>query len=642
MSKSHDRDFIGLYRAIIADIAAYHPTLTKGLKRDLLRLETLYRTRGEAVFLLDLPAIGSEFLLALDSGKLSLMCLPLAGRINTRTPIPRLFQGVWLQLFDRSGCLRANIDTNDVFFMQTLLFACKKFRRESTDAAKFSAVKAFYDVDLALPPPSTMWDGDGSDVPTHKSGSFSDLRSRDMDIFGGTSRPIDELDHALVVLQDTADRLSVLIGEFIPSDYRFRHGPGAVAEFPRGKGYKYSFPTWGQRLQHVFPYEVFGIANASVLGSGFEMPTTTSLTEGASRLIAVPKTAKGPRLIAAEPLSHQWCQQSIRDFLDSRIRHTYLSRSIDFRRQDLSGDMARAASSSRTYATLDLKEASDRLSCYAVQRFFRKNIPLLEALVATRTRYVTCDFDSKAPKLHKLRKFSSMGSALTFPIQSLFFLGVCLSAGIMAGGRTPKSLSSLCRQVRVYGDDLIVPVAWVPWVVKLLDACFLKVNSSKSFWNGSFRESCGTDAYEGDIVTPARVLEFYSESKPSSLISTIAVANNLFRKGMWHTSVWMTSSVPEKIMRMIPRVGWEPGIFGLVCPSESAFPRRRRWNADLQREEAQVLMAVAKKKEASRYEGAANLLQYFTEDPTSTPLADWESGVFAGTVLLLKRAWVAV
>jgi hypothetical protein len=639
LTKSQLSNFIGLYSGILKDIEVYHPTLRKDLGRDLLRLKTLASNSGSKVFTLLLPALGKRFDLSLETGVLDLHSLPLSRRWRVGSKIPRLFRGIWMTMFDDNGCLKSDIDPNDVLFMRTLLFAMKKYQSECAPSATFEAVKEYYDVEASLPEPSQIWDGDGSDFGPNWNPHLSDFS---LDPAGLLAEVSDREDWELLcITQKCADRVATVLGEFIPSKARFRHGPGAVSDLASRKDFKYSFPAWGPRLQHIFPASEFAFANLreSVNVDDYEAPNLP-LVEGISYLIAVPKTQKSPRLIAKEPTCHQWCQQSVRDFLTDAIGRCYIGRSIDFGRQDLSGEAARHASITKESATVDLSSASDRLSCALVERVFRRNPTILSALVASRTRYLANRIDKKSPSLHKLRKFASMGSALTFPIQSLVFYTLCLSAGIATERPHKWDLASLSRRVRVYGDDLIIPVAWMPMVEKLFKLLLLKINRDKTFSKGNFRESCGSDCFSGYFVSPGQVRQFYQESSLTSLQGHVQSANNLYFKGLWHAASALLHQVPDKVRNLIPILDWRSESFGLLSASGYLFHSKRRWNKDLQREEYAAITFRVKALHTSRHEGSANLLQFFTEDPTNQMLSIWESGRVTEPLSVARKGWV--
>jgi hypothetical protein len=276
----------------------------------------------------------------------------------------------------------------------------------------------------------------------------------------------------------------------------FKHGPGAVAE--RLKNWeKFQFPNWPHKLEGAFPFHLCGTTPYSGVG---QPPNH----EVAARLIAVPKTAKGPRLIAAEPTSHQWCQQLLLRFLFDQCRAFFGTHFIDFKDQGKSGSMVLQASFDRELATVDLSDASDRLTCWTVERMIRKNPSLLHALHAARTRYVRDEVSDELNFL-SLRKFASQGTATTFPIMSLVML--CIALGITFSKHEAVTRASIMRrrtQVRVFGDDIIIPKHGYARLVRAMELLELKVNEAKSYVNGHFRESCGTDGYMGYEITPVR------------------------------------------------------------------------------------------------------------------------------------------
>jgi len=92
-----------------------------------------------------------------------------------------------------------------------------------------------------------------------------------------------------------------------------------------------------------------------------------------------------------------------------------------------------------------------------------------------------------------------MGSALTFPLEAMIFLGIVVLAAskVRHVSVTMEFVRSLHGSVRVYGDDIIVPVDIAEGAVELLEVFGLRVNRSKSFWTGKFRESCGVTTSTG-------------------------------------------------------------------------------------------------------------------------------------------------
>ncbi|DAD49989.1 TPA_asm: RNA-directed RNA polymerase, partial [ssRNA phage Esthiorhiza.2_31] len=650
MSKRYEEAYLRMVQGVFLDALTLDPTLHKSFERDLLRLKALIRQNGIPVFMIWLPAIDKALCRALDSNFLPSLQLPLTGKRNGKSRIPKLFQGIWMKIFDDSGCLMQDCDPTFVLLLRQLLSGFSKMRMEAPESALYRTTGDFFHVESNIPPPHPLWDGDGSNIDVIDPGSLLDLDPGVGDLYGDSS-PTN-----ISILLDTCQRLADVVassfGVYSPGESAFRHGRGATSEFRRGEGYKYSFPAWSSRLEYVYPYNEFGTSNSSLLGDISQFEVTPPSSDGQSRLIPVPKTHKAPRLIAAEPAANQWCQQNLLNFfvdalsVDRQSKRPSIGLSIDFERQDLSGITALESSQHGQLATIDLKEASDRLSCWLIQRLWRSNYSILSALVACRTRYLYNDVDSKLPSHIKLRKFATMGSALTFPMQSLAFFVICIASGLVhrntMNGVHRVSLRNwreLCRDVRIYGDDLIVPVEWMTGLRSLMTAVGLKINDDKTFEGSSFRESCGIDAFRGYDVTPVKVKCFADTSKPSTVISVIDTCNLLHVKGLWHTAQSLRSSVD---LRNIGVHHVSDGYWGDVSFSGRKVSHlKMRWSPTVHRNEYLMLQPRAVSRSTRRFEGASNLLQYFTEDPTSSSLADWQSGKSAVSDAGICRRWVS-
>lgn len=254
-----------------------------------------------------------------------------------------------------------------------------------------------------------------------------------------------------------------------------------------------------------------------------------------------------------------------------------------------------------------------------------------------------------------------MGSAVTFPLQCIIFTMFAVAAVIISRKQSvnEKHIVDACREVRVYGDDIIVPVSSYPVLVSMLSACFLKVNESKSFVNGPFRESCGMDAMDGIDITPAYFLQGYEPNSPESVMSVVESSNNFHLKGMWRTANYILLLIPYSVRRLIPSYGpslwpsvktladtYGPG-FSLATASYSSGYRatgKTRWNSDLHREEVRVLDLLTKIR-YSVPEGEAALFQFFTE--STGPYTKWgdptevkELGQGQQPVHQLVKRWV--
>ena len=321
-----------------------------------------------------------------------------------------------------------------------------------------------------------------------------------------------------------------------------QHGPGATADRLVGND-KWNQLEWPSRLEREFPiaenvfssYSEFlsNESGVSFLEPGAERPV---------RVITVPKTLKTPRIIAIEPTAMQYMQQGLlRSLVDGIEGDDNAYNFIRFIDQTENQKLAELGSLNSSLATLDLSEASDRVSNQHVRALLRKHSHLNRAVDACRSRKA----DVPGYGVQRLAKFASMGSALCFPFEALVFCTVVFLGIEQKLNRllTQKDIKSFYGQVRVYGDDIIVPTEYVLPVVDALESYGFKVNRSKSFWTGKFRESCGKEYYEGHDVSITRVRTILPTHRSDALeiTSTVSTRNSFYKAGYWRTAAFLDS-----------------------------------------------------------------------------------------------------
>jgi len=342
-----------------------------------------------------------------------------------------------------------------------------------------------------------------------------------------------------------------------------KHGPGAVADGLTSNG-KYNLRTWTSRLEGVLPSSEHVIPNARFshilddvhfLEPGSEMPV---------KVISVPKTLKTPRIIAMEPAHMQYVQQALsRCFLECYRESDILPKLIGFDDQVPNQDLARRGSLNGDTATLDLSDASDRVSNQLVRAMVRRFATLHRAVDATRSRKADVDGFGEI----RLAKYASMGSALCFPIEAMVFTTL-IFVGIQRSlnrSLTRRDIYALADSVRVYGDDLIVPVDHVLSVVSALEHFGAQVGTDKSFWTGKFRESCGREYFNGSDVSLVRVRQALPDTTAdvAGVISTVALRNQLYLSGYWRTVRWLDKRL-RGLLRYYPDVVPTSPVLGRV------------------------------------------------------------------------------
>jgi hypothetical protein len=223
-----------------------------------------------------------------------------------------------------------------------------------------------------------------------------------------------------------------------------------------------------------------------------------------SRVLTVPKDAKTDRTIAAEPTGLIFLQKGIGRYLRNRLKRF----GVDLDDQRINQNLA-ASAYGEGLATLDLASASDTI-CKEVVRLL---CPDHMWRLLNRLRCANYVLDGK---VSSFSKFSSMGNGFTFELESLIFYA---AARAVVEDQAPD-------QVRfgVYGDDIVVPQKASAATVSLLEDLGFSVNSSKSFVDGPFFESCGKHYFQGIDVTPP----YQKKTLDDSPIEYIRTANRLY------------------------------------------------------------------------------------------------------------------
>jgi len=221
-------------------------------------------------------------------------------------------------------------------------------------------------------------------------------------------------------------------------------------------------------------------------------------------LFTVPKKTDIDRCACKEPDVNMYLQKGV----GRHIRRRLLRFGIDLNDQSRNRNLAYQGSIDGSLATLDLSSASDTITIEAVRALLPAD--WFEYLNDIRSPSVLV-----GERYHRTEMFSSMGNGFTFELESLLFYALV---------RAVTYFESVSGIVSVYGDDIICPSGAAEMVRWVLAEFGFTVNTSKSFSEGPFRESCGGHYYDGEDVTP-----FYLKKRPTHLTDVIRVANQLRR-----------------------------------------------------------------------------------------------------------------
>ena len=300
-----------------------------------------------------------------------------------------------------------------------------------------------------------------------------------------------------------------------PRDISPRHGSGASACRTR-PWERYDRILFDPENNAIWPWVEFASAGKD---HSEQLLSTEFITNGYPKMargVFVPKDYRGPRLISCEPATSMYFQQGLMTKLVSHLETSPITSGfVNFTNQCINQDLALTGSIKRDTATLDLKDASDRLSWDLVVLLWPEH--WVRALRAVRSRVTEIDVPGRGPVRVPLRKHAPMGSATCFPVMALT-IWVLIKAAQFSEGRA---------KAWIYGDDIVCASRDALLVCDLLESVGLAVNRDKSFLGQTpFRESCGKEYWNGSDVTPI-YCRYDSSADDTATASLCSFANNI-------------------------------------------------------------------------------------------------------------------
>lgn len=490
--------------------------------RDLKTVASRVESEGYGFLTIALPTYGKDLERSLDQGYVGSNQFTGFRRSGG---LPLFLGGFLSQIFDSStGCLLDDPSVLSIWAIRQFTLMWAKIAIPCTNKRVQAALKGYIECDAAI----------------------------DSQRYALTSQLKEAYERIGVLLW--GDVLSGINEDIIYSRVIPKHGPGATAEKLLGNK-KWTQSMWTSRLEEIFPYREFlssswslsldRLDSIDIREPGAEMPV---------RVITVPKTQKTPRIIAIEPTCMQYMQQGLlRSFVNNVRANVTANALIGWDSQEDNRLLAQSSSRDGRLATLDLSEASDRVDYQHVRGLLEHFSWLNAAVDATRSRKADVN-----GHVFELSKYASMGSALCFPIEAMVFTTIVF-VGIQQALKRPLSKSdiqSFIGSVRVYGDDIIVPVEFMQPVIEALEVFGLLVNRNKTFGTGKFRESCGGDFYDGVDVSVVRLREEFPQNRQNArrIVSAVSFRNQLYLAGLWRSARWMDNlftglHIPQPIVQ---------------------------------------------------------------------------------------------
>lgn len=282
-----------------------------------------------------------------------------------------------------------------------------------------------------------------------------------------------------------------------------------------------------------------------------------------SRLSFVPKSQEVSRTICTEPSLNMLIQKGIGKLFELQLDRKFginLSTQPDKNRM-----LAKIGSENGAYGTIDLSSASDTVS----MNLLREILPsyVFSWLKEARSDSVQLPDGSLCP----LHMVSSMGNAFTFPLQTILFASVVIAVYRSLGIEVVFPRGNSLGTFAVFGDDIIVRREAYSLVTDLLRRIGFFVNLDKSFNEGPFRESCGSDFWDGFNVRGVYLRSLKTKQDLYSAINRLIVwsANHCVALSDTISYLWTAGR-----LKFLPVPPWESDVAGLKVPLWLASPER--------------------------------------------------------------------
>jgi hypothetical protein len=475
------------------------------VQRDVREVRRRCASEGFAFLTKTLPALGKAFDWALSQSDSKMIYTSF----KTREGYPEFLGDLFRLVFDHAGRSLCDAAPLAVKHIRQILYLWYKYELPYTQEQEAALLDRFCVTDATLP----------DKVPD------------------------------CPVIQGARDLIAHVVSRYSHEDVSPKHGPGAVATKER-PWEKWRFKRLYQSLERVYPFTEWFVPSITYLAkSKRPLGKLQVLEYGTAKAVFVPKDSRGPRLISCEPLEYQWIQQGIAAEIVFCINSCSLtSGRVNFTRQEINRRFALMGSSGGGWVTLDMADASDRVSTVLVERLFA-NTHVLEYLLASRSQCTVLPSGQRV----MMKKFAPMGSALCFPVESLVFFALAVNVLVHHLG---YSRERALERIKVYGDDIICHREDYAAVMQYFPYVGLKFNAAKCCTGGSFRESCGMDAYKGTDVTPVKFrTRFYHRRDSFTLASWVQYSNMLDFRGyyraascverhLWESRQFETGDIP--------------------------------------------------------------------------------------------------
>lgn len=357
-----------------------------------------------------------------------------------------------------------------------------------------------------------------------------------------------------------------------------RYGPGSFAKHSRDPvAEKRGFPHFIEKVALSTSVQPHHRAHSGFFKNYPSCPEKIRFVRNEdkySEVLFVPKDSRGPRVISREPKLNLQVQLAFFDLVTPALERATKGR-INFESQEVNRSLVEKASVDRKFATLDLKDGSDRVSYSLAKKIFAQWTGLINLFNLSRSTEALLP----SGRIIALNKVAGMGSGFTFPLMALL---IHLAIATNISRRSALTFGEASKLVYVYGDDVVVPTCYVTEAYQGLSMVGLEVNVAKSFCLSKFRESCGLDCYDGIEVGPVRLKLTGAElGRPTRVIPSLTHSGvlqlerhcrELKKAGLWKVADYFYTAIERILKTTLPNISGVTNALGRYVFNKDLVP----------------------------------------------------------------------
>lgn len=211
--------------------------------------------------------------------------------------------------------------------------------------------------------------------------------------------------------------------------------------------------------------------------------------------IAVPKSYKSYRIITPLAPINAMELQRVRKAWERALEVNGFTQYFDVTSQDRNRELALRGSTDGSYTTVDMSSASDSISRELAYSLMPHEV--VDLIDPFMERWIDWRYANGSEGGRECYMFGTSGNPITFVHEGTFFMSGCLTANDIFNQFLKAEDEEPALPPSIFGDDMSVDTRVYELLADILRHLGCYLNAEKTFSDGFYRESCGSEYYAG-------------------------------------------------------------------------------------------------------------------------------------------------